>query len=140
MENKQSVWWRVMQGALLIELVGIIWAVWINVRQLITLFGKNITENGVFGLQLSIVLVLVLAALWVFFSLKAAIFRKDWVRSSNLTIQILVAATATGILQGIMSTKAVGLTLLVCAIAGVAASLMIASSQRQMSNKKKLNQ
>lgn len=120
-----------MQTVLLIELVGIVWAMWINVTQLVSLLGKNISESGVFGLQLSIVLVLLLSFLWVFFSLKAAISKKDWVRSSNLTIQILVAATATGILQGIMSTKPVGLTLLACAIAGVIASLMIANSQRE---------
>lgn len=126
--QKYRFFWAIVQVVLGLELLAIAWATWASLKTLVALLGAS-TDGQVVALQLSIVVVLLLGGIWLFATLRGALQRKPWVRASNFTIQILMLATATGILQGIIASKPYGFALLVLSLLGIVASAVLAKPE-----------
>lgn len=126
-EQQLNKGWALIVFSLLLEFVG---AVVLAASTLTQVFRDRqnpdlepylgtVTTQGV-----GIFVLLAIGAAWILFTLVAAFRKHSWSRASNLTIQVLVLAGATGVLQGIMGTKPIGIILLVIAILGIAGTLM----------------
>lgn len=131
MQKKLAALWFTMSIVLMLELLGVAWALLVNFLQVFDLLKIEQQAAEVIPLQISIVLMLLLSGLWLAITLRGAFLKKDWVRSSNLTIQVLVLAAATGILQGIIGTKPLGFALLICGIVGALMSILIAGFKKE---------
>lgn len=119
--------WALMTIVLGIEIVGVGWIAWNAVLSVVRDMQNPLLEeyrSTVVAQGIGIVLVLILALIWVIVTLLGAFTQKPWARASNLTIQVLAVAAATGILQGIMGTQLLGIGLLVLGILGLVATLM----------------
>lgn len=126
-EQQLNKGWALIVFSLALELVG---AVVLAFSSLMQVFNDRqnpelepylgmVTAQG-----LGIVALLAMGAVWVVITLIAAFRKRSWSRASNLTIQVLVLAGATGVLQGIMGSKPIGIILLIIAILGIAGTLM----------------
>lgn len=131
MSAKLGVWWTLMQVVLGLEFLALAWLIWLNSAFFVSLLQAEQVPGSVIALQVSIVLALVAALIWVGLTFKGALRKNSWVRSSNLTIQILALAGATGVLQGIIGQKSAGVMLLIAALLGVLASLMLAQKPKE---------
>lgn len=74
------------------------------------------------GLLISVIVALVWIAITLFGVLRT---NANWVRASSVVMHILMFAAAAGVLQGIIGTPLFGSALIVLAIAGFVAALMM---------------
>ncbi|SJN12985.1 hypothetical protein FM113_16335 [Leucobacter sp. 7(1)] len=105
---------------LLLEAIGGAWLVW-NVVQ-----GMFAAGDEPIGDRIILLVACVLWWGWILITAWGARrARPGWVRSSAITIHVLLFAAATGILQGLIGPQTVlGLELLVLAFAGFVAALL----------------
>lgn len=126
-EQQLNKGWALIVFSLALEVVG---AVVLAVSTLTQVFADRqnpelepylgtVTAQGV-----GIFALLAIGAVWILVTLIAAFRKRSWSRASNLTIQVLVLAGATGVLQGIMGTTPIGIILLIIAVLGIAGTLM----------------
>jgi len=71
----------------------------------------------------AILVLVVLAAVWVFATALGAVGGRGWSRGSAVTIQVLQIAVAVGCFQGLYAEPVLGWTLLLPALAGVVLAL-----------------
>lgn len=119
--------WLLMVLVLLLEVAG---GIVLCVRMVAqALNERDVIAESEFAVEanmmtVGIIIVVVLGTVWVGMTLIAALRRRNWARGSNVTIQVLVFAGATGVLQGIMGEPRVGIVLLVLAVIGIIATLL----------------
>lgn len=119
--------WALTLLVLGVEVLGGVWFAWKTLGEILrdrnnpelAEYISEVTTQGV-----SLLLVLLCGVGWITYTFIGALRKKPWSRASNLTVQVLVLAAATGIFQGIMGTFAVGVLLLCLSLAGIAGSFM----------------
>lgn len=121
--------WRLLCAVLMIESVGALALAWICVQGFLEATGDPLAD------RLSVLIVAIVAVVWVFATLVGALRGRGWSRGANLTLQILVIAAASGILQGMLgagvpSAPVIGWSLIVVAAAGAIGSLMARPAER----------
>lgn len=112
--------WIALRIVLVIEAIGGAWLVWNVVQGMFAAGDEPIGDR---------IILLIAAALWwgwiLITAWGARRARPGWVRSSAITIHVLLFAAATGILQGLIGPQTVlGLELLVLAFVGFVAALL----------------
>lgn len=112
--------WIALRTVLLLEAVGGAWLVWSVVQ------GFFAAGDEPVGDRVILLLAAVLMWGWVLITTWGALKgRPGWVRSSSITIHVLIFAAATGILQGLIGPQTfLGLELLLLAFAGFVAALL----------------
>lgn len=120
--------WVFLAFALLAEAVG---GGWLIVNMVVAAVDQSAAvSQSEFATEatmmtIGIIAVVALSVLWIIVTFLGALRRRPWARSSNLTIQVLVLAAATGVLQGIMGERWIGFVLLALAVLGLLATLMV---------------
>lgn len=108
-----------MSIVLSLELLGGLVLAW----QTISLTIRNTYEP--LGQRVSLMLIVLVGVAWAGATLLASVRRRAWARASNLTLQVLLVAAAIGVLQGIIGEPLIGAFLLIVAVLGFIASLMV---------------
>lgn len=126
--RKQRIGWILMGLVLVSELAG---GVWLSIAMVnAAVRERQAVAASAYATEASmmtfgIIAVVIMGTAWIAWTLVAAVRKRPWTRASNLTIQVLVFAGATGVLQGIIGDPRVGLALLVLAVCGAVASLLV---------------
>lgn len=120
--HKTSSGWALMAVVLGIETLGLAWLAWGSLMSVISdgsnpLLGEY--RGTVIAQGVGIVIIVLVCAIWALVTTVGAFRRRTWARASNLTIQVLVIAAATGVLQGIIGTRGLGVALLALGVAGL---------------------
>lgn len=119
--------WALMILVLGIESLLMAWLVWGALSSVIRDSQNPLLAeylSSVMSQGIAIVLILILTTAWVAGTCVGAVKRKSWARASNLTVQVLAIAAATGVIQGIIGPFALGVTLLTLGIAGLIGSYL----------------
>ncbi|MDA3146118.1 hypothetical protein JSO19_01850 [Leucobacter sp. UCMA 4100] len=126
--------WALIIMVLAIEGLGVLWVTWNSIVSAVTdaqnpALDANRSMVTVQGIAL--VLTMLIAALWIVITFVGSLRRRNWARSSHLTVQVLVVAAATGVLQGILGTPLIGWGLLLLGVAGLAGVIMTLPDKAQ---------
>lgn len=121
--------WRLLCVVLGVQSVLALGLAWIAVS------GFLAATEDPFADRMSVLVVALVAVVWVFVTLIGALRGRGWARGSNLTLQLLLVAAASGILQGMLgagvpSASAIGWGLIVVAAAGVLGSVLARPADR----------
>lgn len=113
--------WGVLAAALAVEVVGI---ALLLIRMAPTFPGEP-DDAALIPLWASLFASLAIAWVWIGVTLVGALrSRARWVRSSAVTIHVLVFAAAIGVLQGILGTVPTGIAMMVLGVLGFAAAVI----------------
>jgi phosphatidylglycerophosphate synthase len=121
--------WRLLTGVLALQAIGSLALAWVAIT------GFLGATNDPFADRMSVLIIAIAAVIWVIATLAGAVRGMGWARGSNLTLQILTIAAASGILQGMLgpevpSAPVIGWGLIVLAIAGIFGSLLSRPADR----------
>lgn len=121
--------WRLLCIVLGVQSVLAIALAWIAVS------GYLAATDDPFADRMSVLIVALASVVWVFATLVGALRGRGWARGSNLTLQLLLIAAASGILQGMLgagvpSASAIGWGLIVLAAAGILGSVLARPADR----------
>ena len=122
LEKRIGRGWALMIVVLGIEALGVAWLTFNALLSVISDAQNPLLEeyrSSVVAQGVGIVAMLILCTVWLAVTCVGAVRRRPWARASNLTVQVLVIAGATGVLQGIMGTPGLGVTLLVLGLVGL---------------------
>lgn len=114
--------WALIIVVLGIEVLGIAWLAFEALLSVISDAQNPLLEeyrSSVVAQGVGIVAMLVLCTLWLAVTCVGALRRRSWARASNLTVQVLVIAGATGVLQGIMGSTGLGVMMLALGLIGL---------------------
>lgn len=115
--------WVVLAAALSVELV---LGLALVVTMIPTFPAAGPERDALAPLWISLLLSVIISCVWVAITLLGALRRRgSWVRGSAVTIHVLMFAAALGVFQGILGTPAIGALLLVLAVAGFAAAILV---------------
>ena len=121
--NQRTSWgWALIVLVLGIETLGLLWLVWESVMSVVNDSSNPLLADyrgEIIAQGVGITIVVAVGVLWTLFTAIAGLRRHGWARASNLTIQVLVIAAATGILQGIMGSPGLGVALLALGLSGL---------------------
>lgn len=125
-KQRSRMAWIVLGVALTIELVG---GVFLLIGMLPTFPEAGPDRDAFAPLWVSLVVSMVLAIVWVAVTLTGVVrSRARWVRSSAVTLHLLLAAAAVGVFQGILGTPSDGFVLLGLGIVGLVAAIIARST------------
>lgn len=120
--------WTALTAVLAVELV--LGAVLV-VTMIPTFPAAGPEREALAPLWVSLFVSAILCCVWVAATLVGAIRRRgSWVRGSAVTIHVLLLAAAMGVFQGILGTPAIGALLLVLAVAGFAAAILVGPKRK----------
>uniref|UniRef100_UPI003A84F551 hypothetical protein n=1 Tax=Leucobacter sp. BZR 635 TaxID=3378705 RepID=UPI003A84F551 len=120
--------WTALTAVLAVELV--LGAVLV-VTMIPTFPAAGPEREALAPLWVSLFVSAILCCVWVAATLVGVIRRRgSWVRGSAVTIHVLLLAAAMGVFQGILGTPAIGALLLVLAVAGFAAAILVGPKRK----------
>ena len=108
-EARQKIVRFILAAVLALEFVGVLVVL---IRMLPTFPDAGPDQAAIMPLWVSLIISLAVSGLWIGVTLLAAVRAQSaWVRGSGVTIHVLMLAAATGVLQGILGTPALGCSL-----------------------------
>lgn len=116
-EARRKIVRFILASVLAVELVG---AVVVLIRMLPTFPEAGPDQSAIMPLWVSLVISLAVSCVWLGATLRGSVRAQGgWVRGSGVTIHVLMLAAATGVLQGILGSPALGGWMLALGIVGL---------------------
>lgn len=125
---RSKIAWTVLGSALAVELVaGII----LLIGMIPTFPPAGPERDALAPLWVSLLLSVIISIVWIAATLTGVVrSRQRWVRSSSVTLHVLIGAAAIGVFQGILGTPAIGALLLVLGLVGLVSAIFARSPQQ----------